>query len=314
MSASLGDRRVESWAEAVGRTPLVRLREASEATGALVLGKLESRSPGGSLKDRAVVAIIQAAQVRKALRPGETLVAASAGNLGISVAMAASGMGYGALLAVPEEAPPEYRRLLTGLGAEVLVTPGGEAMRGALRTAREAVRAVTGRFLVHPLEDPAAQVGYESLGQEIWDDLGGRLNVLVAGIGTGATVTGAVRRLRRLGPVRAVGVEPARAAVLSGRSVGSLRPHRIAGLGTGFVPPLLDRTLLDRVEAVEDEDALDAMFALWVHEGLLVGPSSGATLVAARRVARPGEVVVAILADTGERHLALARALGRIEI
>lgn len=311
MTDLMRSRRAETWADAVGNTPLVQLREASESTGALVLGKLEARSPGGSLKDRAVLQIVRAAERRGDLGPGGTLVVASAGNLGISTAMAAAAFGYAAIVAVPDEASAEYRRLLAGFGAEVVVTSGGDAMRGAVRAARDAVRAVPGRLLVNPLEDPAAQIGFEEMAQEIWDDLGGQVTVLLTGIGTGATAMGAARRLHALGSTRVIGVEPARAAVLTAHGGAPPRPHRIAGLGVGFVPPLLDRAVLDGVVAVEDEDALDTMFGLWVHEGLLVGPSSGATVQAAIRIARPGDVVVAVLADTGERHLALARVPAR---
>lgn len=313
MNPLIEPRRAETWAETVGHTPLVRLRDASEATGALVLGKLEARSPGGSLKDRAVLAIVKAAETRGDLGPGGTLVVASAGNLGISTAMAAAAFGYGAIVAVPEESSVEYRRLVGGLGAEVLVTPGREAMRGAVRAARDAARAVPGRLLVNPLEDSSAQKGFEEMAQEVWDDLGGQISALVTGIGTGATAMGVARRLHALGPVRVVGVEAARAAALGGHAVGSPRAHRISGLGVGFIPPLWDASSVDQLVTVEDEDALDTMSGLWVHEGLLVGPSSGAAVHAARQMAAPGETVVVVLADTGERHLGLGRATAHSE-
>lgn len=294
--------RVERLADLVGGTPLVRLAEASEASGALVLGKLESRNPSGSLKDRAVAAMLAAAEQAGSLAEGGPAVVASAGNTGLALAVLAPLAGHPAVVVAPASAPLEWRRLVAGVGAELILTAPAEGMGGAVRRAQAEARARTGSFLMAPFGDEAAPAGYEAMGEEIWRDVDGRLDRVVVGVGTGATAAGLASAFVGHGrPVAIVGVEPAEAPNLSGPS-GAV--HHIAGIGAGFVPPHWQAARAAATVAVGSAEALAECRRLAAEEGLLVGPSSGATVIAARRSARAGEVVVAVLADGGERYLA----------
>jgi cysteine synthase A len=291
---------VQDVGELIGSTPLVRLAGPSDATGALVLGKLEAQNPSGSLKDRAVAAMLAAAQGAGRAAPGAPAIVASAGNTGLSLAVLAPLFGRAAVVAAPASAPLEWRRLVAGLGAELLLTAPAEGMGGAIRRAQAESRARPGSVLLSPFTDAAAPAAYAALADELWRDLDGRLDVVVAGVGTGATAGGLARALGPRG-VRVVGVEPAEAPNLTGRGGGV---HRIAGIGAGFAPAHWQASGIGESEAVASAEAIAECRRLAMQEGLLVGPSAGAAAVASRRVARAGQVVVAILADGGERYLA----------
>lgn len=294
--------RVDSLRRLVGGTPLVRLAEASEASGALVLGKLESRNPSGSLKDRAVAAIVAAAEASGHLAPGAAAVVASAGNTALALAVLAPLAGHPAVVVAPASAPPEWRRLIGGLGGDLILTAPADGMGGAVRRAQAEARSRPGALLVAPFADPAAVEGYRVMGEEILRDLEGRLDRVVVGVGTGATAAGLASAFADAGRrVAIVGVEPAEAPNLSGAG-GSA--HRIAGIGAGFSPPHWQGIKGATAVAVASAEAIEECRALAAREGLLVGPSSGAAVAAARRSARPGEVVAVVLADGGERYLA----------
>ncbi|MDY0392371.1 MAG: cysteine synthase A [Candidatus Bipolaricaulis sp.] len=290
--------------ELIGNTPLVRLR-LGEGTGARILAKLEMWNPLGSVKDRIAWAMIADAEERGALAPGGTVVEPTSGNTGIGLAFVCALRGYPLVLTMPETMSPERRAILAALGAELVLTPAAAGMAGSVRVARE-LAAERGAFLPNQFENPANPRAHEqTTAIEIWRDTGGEVDVLVAGIGTGGTITGVGRFLKRRRPgVRIVGVEPAASPVLAGGSPGA---HRIEGIGAGFVPPVLDRAVLDEVLAVTDGEAERAARRLAREEGIFAGISSGAALVAALRVAaRPafrGKTVVVVLPDTGERYL-----------
>ncbi len=296
----------------IGRTPLVRLRRVVPVGAAHVLGKLESRNPGGSVKDRIALSMIEAAEREGRLRPGDTVVEATSGNTGIGLAVVAAARGYRLILTMPEDMSVERRRLFQWLGAELVLTPAIEGMTGAVYAAQELVRQ-NGYFMPRQFENPAnPAVHRETTAREILADTGGYLDAFVAGVGTGGTLTGVGQALRREVPgVRVVAVEPARSAVLSGGRPGFTR---IQGLGAGFVPGVLDRSVYDEVVAVRDEDAMAMARRLAREEGILCGFSSGAAVWAALRVAErlgAGRTVVTILPDTGERYLSMMEGDGR---
>ncbi len=289
----------------IGATPMVRLRRVGPHGGAELVAKLESFEPGGSVKDRAALAMVRDAEGRGLLRPGATLVEASSGNTGVSLAMVAAVRGYRCIIVMPEDMSLTRRHLMIRYGAEVVLTPPEEGMWGAVREAERIARETEGAFLPRQFDNPAnPAVHAETTAEEIWRETGGRLDAIVAGVGTGGTLSGVASTLReRVTGLLVVAVEPARSAVLSGGRPGL---HAIQGLGAGFVPGVLRRELLDEVVAVEDRDALAMADRLAREEGLLVGPSSGAAVWAAVQVARslgPGRRVVTVLPDTGERYL-----------
>jgi cysteine synthase A len=289
----------------VGGTPLVRLGRLSAGTGATLLGKLETRNPGGSVKDRVARAMLEAAEASGRLGEGATLVEPTSGNTGIALAMMAAARGLKLVLTMPETMSRERVALLRALGAEVVLTRGalmGDAVRAARRIADETPGALALMQFDNP-ENPAAHEA--TTGPELWADTAGTIDVFVAGVGTGGTITGVGRYLKRMKPgVRVVAVEPSRAAVLSGKRA---RGHRIQGIGAGFVPAVLDRSVLDEVLTVDDEVALTHARRLAREEGLLVGISSGAAVAAAlalaRRPAFAGKTIVTMLCDSGERYL-----------
>jgi len=289
----------------VGRTPLVELRRIVPGNGARVLAKLESRNPGGSVKDRIALAMIEAAEREGKLVPGGLVVEPTSGNTGIGLAWVCAARGYRCLLTMPETMSVERRALLAHLGAEIVLTPGAEGMPGAIRRAEE-IAAETGAFRPDQFGNPAnPRVHGETTGPEIWEDTGGKIDAFVAGVGTGGTITGIGRFLRERRPgIRIVAVEPAESPVLSGGKPG---PHGIQGIGAGFVPAVLDTGLLDEVVRASTDEAIDAARRLASEEGILVGISSGAALHAALAVAaRPefaGKTVVTLFPDTGERYL-----------
>ena len=274
---------------------------------AQVLGKLESRNPGGSVKDRIAQAMIEAAEQEGRLKPGDTIVEPTSGNTGIGLALVAAVKGYRLVLTMPEDMSLERRKLLRRLGAEFVLTPALEGMTGAVFAAEQLVRE-QGYFMPQQFENPAnPEIHARTTGPEIVAATGGQVDAFVVGVGTGGTITGAGRVLREANPhVLLVAVEPERSPVLAG---GRPRPHAIQGIGASFVPGVLDRTLLDEIIPVSDDDSIAMMERLAREEGLLVGISAGANVYAACVVARrlgAGKTVVTILPDTGERYLSLA--------
>jgi cysteine synthase A len=300
----------ESVVDTVGRTPLVKLPRISEEVGATLLGKLESRNPCASVKDRLGVALIRDAEQRGTLKPGATIVEATSGNTGIALAFASAALGYRLIITMPETMSKERVALLRMFGAEVVLTPGA-LMRAAVDRARDIAAQTPGAVQLRQFENPANPAMHEATtAREIWDDTGGRFDALVAGVGTGGTITGIGRFLRaRRAAVKIVAVEPADSAVLSGCAPA---PHYIQGIGAGFVPEVLDRSVIDEVVAVSERAALDNARRLAREEGILSGISAGAALYAAIRVGRrtdmQGKTIVVILPDTGERYMSTALA------
>jgi len=300
-------KRAGNITELIGRTPLVRLNRMSDETGAEVLGKLESFNPGGSVKDRIGLAMIDAAERDGLIAPGRTtLIEPTSGNTGVALAMVAAARGYEMVLTMPDSMSLERRALLKAYGARLVLTPGAEGMTGAVDRAVELAGELGDTFVPQQFENPAnPEVHGRTTAEEIWEDTGGDVDVFVAGVGTGGTVTGVGRVLKERRPgVRVVALEPSDSPVLSGGPAG---PHRIQGIGAGFVPKVLDEGVYDEVLAVSGDDAFDAARRLASEEGLLVGISAGANAWAAGELARrggmSGKVVVTILCDTGERYL-----------
>ena len=291
--------------ELIGRTPMVRLSRFAPDAPARLLAKLESANPGGSVKDRIAVAMIHAAETGGRLTAGGQIVEATSGNTGIGLAVVAAARGYRLTLTMPESMSAERRALLAAYGAELVLTPAGEGMAGAVRRARQ-IADEQRAFLPSQFDNPAnPQVHRRITAHEIWNDTGGDVDVFVAGVGTGGTITGVGRTLKEKNPaVRVVAVEPAESPVLSGGTAG---PHGIQGIGAGFVPGVLDPTVYDDVVRVDVEQARAAARRLARTEGILAGVSSGAALHAAATVARraqhAGQTVVVVLPDTGERYL-----------
>ncbi len=291
----------------VGGTPLLRLAKLPKSGGGAVLAKVESRNPGGSVKDRIAVAMIEDAERRGALRPGGTIVEPTSGNTGIGLAMVAAVKGYRLILTMPEDMSVERQRLFARFGAELHLTPAIEGMTGAVFAAQELVRAHPDYLMPQQFENPAnPEIHRRTTALEILEATGGRLDAFVAGVGTGGTLTGVGEVLKAKIPgVRVIAVEPAKSPVLSG---GRARPHGIQGIGASFVPGVLNRDIIDRVVQVRDEDAIAWSRRLTREEGLLAGISSGAAAFAACEVAAelgPGQVVVTVFPDTGERYLSV---------
>jgi cysteine synthase A len=300
-------KRAASITELIGRTPLVRLDRISQETGAEVLGKLESLNPGGSVKDRIGLAMVEAAERDGLIAPGRTtIIEPTSGNTGVALAMVAAARGYDMVLTMPDTMSVERRALLKAYGARLVLTPGSEGMSGAVNRAVEMAKGLDDAFVPQQFENAAnPEVHRLTTAEEIWDDTGGEVDAFVAGVGTGGTLTGvgSVLKERRPG-VLVVAVEPSDSPVLSGRPAG---PHRIQGIGAGFVPRVLDTSVYDEILTVTGDDAFAAARALAREEGLLVGISGGANVWAAGALARrpemKGKVVVTILCDTGERYL-----------
>ena len=288
----------------VGRTPLVRLARLSPEGGATVVGKLESQNPGGSVKDRPALAMVEAAEKAGKLAPGATLIEATSGNTGISLAMIAAVRGYRCVLVMPDDMSLERRRILRAYGAELVLTPAEQGMTGAVARAEELLLATPGATMPRQFENEANPEAHaRTTAREILDAVGDDLVAFVAGVGTGGTVTGVGRVLKKERPqVRVIAVEPAASAVLSGHPAGM---HGIQGLGAGFIPAILDRDVIDEVVCVGDVAASRVQERLAREEGILVGPSSGANVHAAIQIARtiPRGIVLTILCDTGERYL-----------
>ena len=290
----------------IGGTPLVYINRMAEGLPARVAAKLEFFNPCSSVKDRIGLAMVEAAEKSGALRPGMTLVEPTSGNTGIALAWVCAVKGYPLVLTMPETMSVERRKLLKFFGATMVLTPGPEGMTGAVNEAARLCRERPGHLMLQQFENPAnPEIHERTTARELWEDTDGKIDILVSGVGTGGTLTGAGRALKKRKPsIRLVAVEPAASPVLSGGKAG---PHKIQGIGAGFVPKVLDRSLIDEVLAVSNEDAGAYARKLARSEGLLCGISSGAALWAALQVAsRPdnaGKLVVAILPDTGERYL-----------
>ncbi|MDK2889821.1 MAG: cysteine synthase [Methanoculleus sp.] len=291
----------------IGGTPLVRLNRVTEGSRATVLAKVESFNPMGSVKDRIGVAMIDEAERTGEIREGTTIVEATSGNTGIALAFVCAARGYPLVLVMPETMSVERRKLLAALGAEVVLTPGAEGMTGAVsRAARIAAGKPNAYFVPRQFDNPAnPAVHRRTTAEEIWRDTDGTVDAVVAGVGTGGTITGVAEVLKARRPsFRAIAVEPAESPVLSGGSPG---PHRIQGIGAGFVPGVLRTDLVDEVLRVTSADAFAMSRLLARKEGILAGISSGAAVHAACEVARrpdyEGKVIVVILPDTGERYL-----------
>jgi cysteine synthase A len=299
--------RAGSITELIGRTPLVRLNRISDESGAEVLGKLESFNPGGSVKDRIGLAMIEAAEREGRIAPGRTtIIEPTSGNTGIALAMVAAARGYAMVLTMPDTMSVERRTILKAFGARLVLTPGADGMRGAVARALELAAEGDDAFVPQQFENPAnPEIHRLTTAEEIWADTGGEVDAFVAGVGTGGTLTGVGEVLKERRPdVLVVAVEPADSPVLSGGAPG---PHRIQGIGAGFVPKVLDTDVYDEIVKVSADDAFTAARDLARQEGVLVGISAGANVWAAGQVARrpelQGKVVLTVLCDTGERYL-----------
>ena len=291
--------------ELIGRTPLVEI-SGLEGQKARIAVKVESFNPGGSVKDRIALSMIEDAEARGVLAPGATIIEPTSGNTGVGLAWIGRVKGYRVILTMPETMSRERRSLLKAYGAELVLTPGIEGMKGAIRKAEELRAATPGAIILAQFVNPANPAAHEKYtGEEIWNDTEGQVDIFIAGAGTGGTVSGTGRALKRHKPeVRVIAVEPAGSPVLTEGHAG---PHKIQGIGAGFVPDTLDRSVVDEVLTVADEAAFEGMRLLSRREGILAGISSGAAFSAALEVARreenAGKLVVALLPDTGERYL-----------
>jgi cysteine synthase len=297
----------DSVLDLIGNTPLVRLGRIARAGSATILAKVESQNPGGSVKDRIARSMIEDAERRGALRPGSTLVEPTSGNTGIGLAVVAAVKGYRLILTMPDDMSLERRRLLARLGAEIVLTPAIEGMTGAVFAAQELCREHPGYVMLQQFENPANPDAHRrTTALEILEATGGKVDGFVAGVGTGGTITGVGEVLRqRIPGVRIVAVEPAKSPVLSG---GKARVHGIQGIGASFVPGILNRSVIDEIVQVKDEDAMATALRLAREEGLLAGISAGANVWAALGVAErlgAGRTVVTVLCDTGERYLSV---------
>ena len=297
-----------SVTELIGETPLLELQnyKAAHALSATVLAKLEYFNPAGSAKDRVALLMIEEAEQRGVLKPGAVIIEPTSGNTGVGLAAVAAARGYRVMLTMPDTMSVERRNLLKAYGAEVVLTDGAKGMAGAIQKANELAAEISGSFIAGQFENPANPAAhYAATGPEIWRDTDGRVDIFVAGVGTGGTISGVGKYLKEQNPnVRVVGVEPAGSAVLSGGKAG---PHGLMGIGAGFVPNTLNTEIYDEIIPVTEDEAYATGRELARSEGVLVGITSGAAVYAAGELAkRPenhGKVIVALLPDTGERYL-----------
>ena len=294
--------------ELIGNTPLLELNKFSKAQGieTPITVKVEFFNPGGSVKDRIALAMIEDAEKKGLLKPGATIIEPTSGNTGVGLALVAAVKGYKLVLTMPETMSIERRNLVKAYGAEVKLTSGAAGMAGAIKAAEELLDAIPGSIILQQFENPAnPQKHYETTGVELWEQTGGDIDIFVAGVGTGGTVSGIGKRLKEKNPnIKIVAVEPKSSAVLNGGPSG---PHKIQGIGAGFIPKTYNNDVVDEVFDVENDDAIRTGRLLAREEGLLVGISSGAAAFAASEIAkRPenkGKKIVALLPDTGERYL-----------
>jgi len=299
-------RTFEMIGSTVGATPLVRINRLSEGLAADIYAKLEFFNPLGSVKDRIAVSMIAAAEVEGRIRPGTLIVEPTSGNTGIALAFVCAAKNYRLCLTMPDTMSIERRKLLTHLGAELVLTPGAGGMAAAIDKAKEILAAEKNAFMPDQFSNPAnPRIHRETTAEEIWRDTEGRVDILVAGVGTGGTITGVAQAIKARKPAfQAIAVEPADSPVLSGGQKG---PHKIQGIGAGFVPAVLEQSLLDDVVTVTNDDAFETARQAARREGILCGISSGAALKAAievaKRPASAGKCIVAVLASTGERYI-----------
>ncbi len=297
-----------SLTELIGHTPLLALHRwaKQQQLAAEIVAKVEYFNPGGSVKDRVALSMITDAEEKGLLKPDALIIEPTSGNTGVGLAWVASVKGYRLILTMPETMSLERRNLLKALGAELVLTPGSEGMGGAIRKAQEIQAATPGSLILQQFENPANPLAHErTTAEEIWQDTDGKIDIFVASVGTGGTLTGTARGLKKKNPnIRIVAVEPAGSPVLSEGKAG---PHKIQGIGAGFIPKILDTSLIDQIIPVTDEDAMRTSRELSATEGLLVGISSGAATFAAREIAKDeanqGKRIVVLLPDTGERYL-----------
>lgn len=299
----------ESAAEIIGGTPILKLNNYSKKAGvtnATILAKLEYLNPAGSVKDRVALSMIQDAEEKGILKPGSTIIEPTSGNTGIGLASVAAAKGYKAILTLPETMSVERRNLLKAYGAELVLTDGTKGMKGAIAKAEELRDSIEGAVILGQFENPANSKAHrETTGPEIWEQTDGKVDIFVAGVGTGGTVTGVGEYLKSKNPnVKVVAVEPATSPVLSEGTAG---PHKIQGIGAGFVPKVLNTEIYDEIIKIENEDAFAEGKAFAVSEGVLVGISSGAALKAAQILAKreenAGKNIVVVLPDSGDRYL-----------
>ena len=292
--------------EVVGSTPMTELKRISEGLGALILAKLEFQNPLGSVKDRIGVAMIEAAEAEGLINSETTVVEPTSGNTGLALAFVCAAKNYSLILTMPETMSLERRKLLRHLGAELILTPGGEGMRGAIARAKEILERTPNAFMPNQFTNPAnPEIHRRTTAEEIWNDTDGGVDIFVAGVGTGGTITGVSEVIKARKPsFRAVAVEPADSPVLSGGKGG---PHKIQGIGAGFVPDVLNRGIIDQIITVSNEHAFETARKLAKYEGILCGISAGAATWAALELARRpenlGKQIVVIICDTGERYL-----------
>lgn len=303
---------VESAAELIGKTPLLKLNgytKKAGVTNANIFAKLEYLNPAGSVKDRIALAMINDAEKKGLLKPGATIIEPTSGNTGIGIASVAAAKGYRAILTLPDTMSVERRNLLKAYGAELVLTEGAKGMKGAIAKAEELNKEIEGSIILGQFDNPANPVAHKATtGPEIWEQLDGKVDIFVAGVGTGGTITGIGEYLKSQNPdVKIVAVEPATSPVLSKGTAGA---HKIQGIGAGFVPKVLDTEVYDEILPIENDDAFEEGRAFAVSEGILVGISSGAALKAATILAnRPenkGKNIVALLPDSGDRYLSTA--------
>jgi cysteine synthase A len=295
----------EHISDLIGNTPLLKVEdETSGGAKAEIYAKLESFNPLSSVKDRIAVAMVDDAEAKGALKPGATIIEPTSGNTGVGLAFVAASRGYRLILTMPESMSEERRKILRVLGAELVLTPAAEGMKGAIEEAEALHKENPGSVMMRQFNNPANPAIHEkTTAEEIWADMRGQIDVFIAGVGTGGTLTGTARGLKKKDEaIRVVAVEPLSSAVLSGQPAGA---HRIQGIGAGFVPEVLDTELIDEIIPVSDQEAAEAARELAKSKGILAGISSGAALVAARRIAKenPGKRIVTLFPDTGERYL-----------
>jgi cysteine synthase A len=311
----------EDNTKSIGRTPLVRINRLNAGGGATILAKIEGRNPAYSVKCRIGAAMVWDAEERGALKSGMSIIEATSGNTGIALAYAAAARGYGCVLTMPDTMTMERRKVVAALGAKLILTPGAKGMKGAIAKAEELAASDPKKYLwVRQFDNPA--IHEKTTGPEIWDDTEGKVDIFVSGVGTGGTLTGVSRYIKKTRgrPILTVAVEPTNSPVISQTRAGEAltpTPHKIQGIGAGFIPANLDLSLVDRVEQVTNEEAIEMARRLAREEGILSGISCGAAMAAALRLAREtanqGKTIVVILPDAGERYLSGALFEGLFE-
>ncbi len=295
----------EDASRSIGHTPLVHLHRLDKGLKAKVVGKVEGRNPAYSVKCRIGASMIWDAEQRGALKPGGTIIEPTSGNTGIALAYVSAARGYKLVLTMPDTMSMERRNMLKAFGADLVLTPGSEGMAGAIREAEGIAEDNPGYFLPQQFKNPANPlIHFKSTGPEIWDDTEGSIDVLISGVGTGGTITGITRYIKQHKAIESIAVEPAESPILSGGKPG---PHKIQGIGAGFIPDVLDMDLVDNVEQITSEEAFEVARRLAREEGLICGISSGAATAVALRLAAQdayeGKTIVVILPDSGERYL-----------